>query len=143
VVGGGGARLLAPGDSLVVTVSFVPQGSGPAACAIAIGPGCPDLPASGFGLTISFVNDLRPILQARGCTGCHGFSQASQLVDVPASGYPPFHIIEPFDPANSVLYNKITGTGRFGQRMPQGGPALPATETNKFRDWILEGARDN
>ena len=143
VIGGGGARVLAPGDSLVVTVSFAPSVGGQTACAISTGPGCPDLPVVGAGFTISFAADLKPILQNRNCTNCHGWNAADQLVDQPSSFYPPEIIIVPFDVTRSLLYIKITNPGRFGSRMPQGQPALPASEIAKFRDWILEGARDN
>ena len=141
VLSGGGPRALAPGDSLVVTLGFAPASGGNVACAIATGPGCPDLPVSGLGLTISFANDLQPIMTARGCVGCHGWTQATQISDQPSQFYPGNKIVVPFDLDNSVLWNKITGTGRFGQRMPQGGPPLPAAEIQKFRAWILEGAR--
>lgn len=143
VLSGGGARALAPGDSLVVTLSFAPAAGGIVTCAIATGPGCPDLPVSGLGFTISFATDLRPIMNQRGCFSCHGWTQAAQITNQPSQFYPGNKIVVPFDLDNSVLWNKITGTGRFGQRMPQGGPPLPAAEIGKFRDWILEGAREN
>lgn len=144
VLSGGGARALAPGDSLVVTLSFAPAAGGSVSCAIATGPGCPDLPVSGFGFTISFATDIRPILQNRSCTACHGWNSAVQWVDQPSSFYPPNILVVPFDPASSLVYRKITNPGPgLGSRMPQGQPPLPAAEVNKIRDWILEGARDN
>ena len=144
VISGGGARQLAPGDSLVVTLSFGPTAGGATACAVATGPGCPDLPVTGFGFTISFATDIKPIMQARACVNCHGWTAADQLVDAPSSFYPPNILVIPFDPPGSLVYRKITGTqGGLGARMPQGGPFLSQAEIDKFRDWILEGARDN
>ena len=143
VLSGGGARLLAPSDSVVVTLSFAPTTGGAATCAISIGPGCPDLPVTGFAFTVSFANDLQPIMQNRGCVSCHAWTQASQLVNQPGSFYPGRILVTPFDLANSHVYLKITGTSPVGSRMPEGQPPLPAAEIDKFRNWILEGARDN
>lgn len=143
VLSGGGARLLAPSDSVVVTLSFAPTTGGATACAISIGPGCPDLPVTGFGFTVSFANDLQPTMQNRGCVGCHGWTQASQLVNQPGAIYPGRILVTPFDLANSHVYLKITGTSPVGVRMPEGGPYLSTAEIDKFRNWILEGARDN
>ncbi len=143
VVTGGGASLLAPGDSLVVTLGFAPSASGAVACAIATGPGCPDLPVTGFGITVSFAADILPIWQSRGCVSCHGWKSAADVVDVTTAGYAPDVIVKPFDPAHSVMYGKILGLRQYGQRMPQGGAPLPLAETNRIRDWIAEGARAN
>jgi hypothetical protein len=144
VVSGGGSSTLEPGGSLPVTVQFVPQAGGNISCTIANGPGCPDLVVSGTATSVSFSSDIKPIMSARFCVSCHGWTQTSQFVNVTSQlGYAPAVIVKPGDLLNSVLYQKITNTGRFGQLMPQGGPLLPAGERDKFRRWILEGALDN
>jgi len=144
VVGGGGAHSLAPGDSLVVTVRFAPTASGAAACAIATGAGFADLPVTGFGYSLTFTADIKPIMENRGCVGCHGWTTAAQLVNHASDFYPPNTLVVPFDLSGSLVYRKITGTqGPLGSRMPQGQAPLPQAEIDKFRDWILEGARDD
>ena len=143
LLSGGGPSSLAPGDSLVVTVSFSPTAGGRDSCLIATGPGCPSVRGRGAATTISFASDLRPLLNSRGCTGCHGWTAASQLVGVTTAGYAPAKYIQPFSLTGSVLYGKITNSGQYGGPMPQAAPLMPVSERNKFRDWILEGAADN
>jgi len=147
VTSGGGAATIPPGGSVTVTVRFAPTTGLSHACALALGPGIPEFPLSGFATTVSFANDVQPIFQNY-CDGCHAFSD-------PASGYriltqdhifsyvPPGVRVIPFDLTNSVLYGKITNSGQFGQLMPEGGPMIPLADRNTIRDWILEGARDN
>ena len=145
VISGGGPSTLRVGDSLVVTLQFVPQAGGLVSCNIANGPGCPELGARGVGTSVSFATDIEPIFVSRGCVGCHfEFArQTSQMVNVTSSGYAPAVRVKPFDLLNSVLYQKVTGTGRYGQAMPLGtGPLQPA-DYNKIRAWILEGALNN
>ena len=144
IITGAGASNLAPGDSVVVTVSYMPSASGADSCLIATGPGCPTVRGRGFGTTISFSRDLRPIMAARFCDSCHEFRSTTQLVNVVSQlGYAPAVLIKPFDLNGSVLYGKIENTGQYGQLMPEGGPQLLPSERNKFRDWILEGAANN
>jgi len=147
VTSGGGPSTLPAGDSLVVTLQFVPQAGGQISCSIASGPGCPELTVSGSATSVSFARDLAPILAdfrfPTGCAGCHAFRTRDDLVNRPAGAYFPAVYIKPFDLLNSVLYQKITGTGRYGQAMPQGTSGMPAVQANKFKNWILEGALDN
>ena len=145
VLAGGGASTLDPGATLMVSVQFIPSAGGGISCSIAVGPGCPEVRVHGFATSVSFANDLKPILDREGCVGCHfDFAQsASQLVNVPSVGYEPKVRIKPFDLVNSVLFQKISGNPAFGDPMPQGTTGLPPAEANKFRRWILEGAHDN
>jgi hypothetical protein len=46
------------------------------------------------------------------------------------------------EPANSVLYLKLTGDSSTGTRMPPPG-LLPQAQQDLVRDWIAEGALDN
>ena len=144
ILTGGGPSTLAAGDSLVVTVSFTPTAGGPDSCLIATGPGCPQVRARGLATTVSFASQIAPILSLRGCTSCHGWTAASQIVNVTSQlGYAPAKIIKPFDLAGSVMYGKVTNSGQYGQSMPQGSPLIPLVERNRIRDWILEGALAN
>ncbi len=145
VVGGGGARSVAPGDSVVVTLLFAPNTGGHFTCTIGTGPGCPDVPVSGDATSVSFASQVLPILNANFCSGCHAIlmQQASDLVNVPSPGWEPAVRIKPFDLAGSVLYGKITGARQYGTPMPFGSPGLPAAQAGVIRTWILEGAHNN
>lgn len=88
-------------------------------------------------------------------SGCHaGASPAqglnlsagqahSNLVDVASAQAPGVDRVEPGDPDNSYLVQKIEGTAGAGGRMPLGQPALPNEQIQAIRDWILDGAQDN
>ena len=145
VVSGGGPSTLDPGGTHTVNVQFMPSASGAISCSIAIGPGCPEVRVHGFATSVSFANDLEPIMLSQGCVSCHfDFARsASQIVNVRSVGYAPAVRVKPFDLLNSVLYQKVTNTGRYGEAMPQGTTGLPAAQAEKFRRWILEGAHDN
>jgi hypothetical protein len=46
------------------------------------------------------------------------------------------------DPAQSLLYQKISGVGipaGCGVQMPKGGPYLSAADQETIKDWILDG----
>ena len=143
VLGGGGARTLAPGDSVTVTLGFSPTAGGHFACTIATGPGCPDVALSGDATSVSFASNIKPIFSTDHCINCHVAWQATDLVNVPAGAYFPAVYVKPFDLAGSVLYGKLTGNPNYGPRMPQSFPALTGTKINLIRTWILEGAHDN
>jgi hypothetical protein len=148
VVSGGGPASLAPGGSVTVMVRLAPQAGLRRACAIAVGPGCPEAHVSGFATTISFANDVQPIFRAW-CQGCHTFGDIGDpqsgyaILTVGRSAYPPGVMVVPYDLVSSVLYGKITNSGQYGALMPQGGPLLPLANRETIRSWILEGARDN
>ena len=146
LVGGGGPSMLQPGDSLTVTVQFIPRQGGAVVCHIATGPGCPEVTVRGTGTTVSFANHILPIFNARGCnSGCHTrfFNSTASIVNVTTDGYAPARYIVPFNLAGSVIYGKVTDSGQYGQSMPQGSPLIPLAERNRIRDWILEGALNN
>jgi hypothetical protein len=145
VVSGGGRSTLAAGGTLAVSAQFLPSVGGAVSCSISIGPGCPEVRVHGFATSVSFANDLEPIMLSQGCVSCHfDFARsASQIVNVRSVGYAPAVRVKPFDLLNSVLYQKVTNTGRYGEAMPQGTTGLPAAQAEKFRRWILEGAHDN
>jgi len=48
-------------------------------------------------------------------------------------------IVKPFEPLASSMYLRTIHTNA-SLRMPQGGSPLPASETNKIRNWISQGA---
>lgn len=153
VTSGGGPLTLNPGAMLSVQLQFSPAVGGAFADTVSTGPALPGVPLKATVTTVSFSRDVNPIFSDI-CVGCHGWWNQStdatsyaSLVNVPSPGYPGHIIVVPFQPANSVLYVKITTSptknGPFGLGMPSGGPPLPAANITTIRTWISEGARNN
>jgi len=82
--------------------------------------------------TISFSNDIMPILQAN-CISCHDQGNASGGFDF--SSYTSTSVN-----ANAIL-NSTKANGY--QLMPIGGPALPDSTIQKITCWIEQGKLDN
>jgi len=86
------------------------------------------------------------------CSECHGPVGASAglrldaavsfstIVGVASTEVPALSRIEPGDPDNSYLIQKIEGTQAIGAQMPLGGPPLPAETMAFFREWVSNGA---
>jgi uncharacterized protein DUF1553/uncharacterized protein DUF1549/concanavalin A-like lectin/glucanase superfamily protein/cytochrome c len=98
-----------------------------------------------FPATIEFNRDIRPILSDK-CYTCHGpgkqmgtlrFDREEVAKHELSGGR---HAIVPGDPANSVIIQRVTSTNP-AQRMPMGGEALSARETEMLRRWIQQGAQ--
>ena len=103
------------------------------------------------GLTPEFTsiqaNVLTPV-----CTTCHSGAAAplglrldegvsyALLVNAPSTEVPSLLRVDPGDPDNSYLIQKLEGTATVGARMPLGGSALPPETIAVVRQWILEGA---
>jgi uncharacterized cupredoxin-like copper-binding protein len=146
---GGGATTLAPGESLEVTVVLQPASGGALECAVAVGPGCPEVALSGFRTSVSFAGDIQPIFDAH-CVHCHGYAAPGlaaqisydEIVRAPSPTYRALRV-KPFDPDSSVLYGKVANSRRYGPMMPLFGPLLPPGSRERIRTWIAEGARDN
>ena len=64
------------------------------------------------------------------------------LVGVSSSQDAALQRVQPGDPANSYLIQKLEGTASGGQQMPPGAP-LPQSEIDVIRQWILDGAIDD
>lgn len=62
----------------------------------------------------------------------------NNIVDVVSSGYAPALRVKTGDTLNSVLWNKVNGTGVYGQLMPFGGPKLPQATLNLISAWISQ-----
>ena len=65
------------------------------------------------------------------------------LVDVPSNEVPALKRIDPGDPENSYLIQKLEGTAASGGRMPLNGTPLPQTSIDTIRQWITDGAVDD
>jgi len=146
IVSGGGLMEIPAGGFRTVVVEFRPQGGRDRPGTIAVGPGCPDVPTDGLGISVSLRNDIRPILNASCTQSCH-FHYFNDPVSGNDNLRTNINYIVPFDTTRSFLYVRITGvfSQYFGGRfpMPPTGPLIPVSDQDKFRDWILEGLQDN
>ena len=96
----------------------------------------------------TYDSEIQPIWDAN-CTRCHGSSgnldlsqgvSYSNIVNVVSSGYSGFLLVEPNDPMNSVMHQKIVGNSAFGERMPKNASKLSTSDENKIKTWIDNGA---
>jgi len=67
-------------------------------------------------------------------------SSFASLVDVASSADSSIKRVEPGDPDNSYLMQKLIGSAGSGQLMPPGGPGLSDSDVELVRDWIQAGA---
>lgn len=91
--------------------------------------------------TVDYETQIQPIFGS--CTGCHGNNGGlslaagqsyNNLVDVVSQGYAPALRVASGDPAASVLYNKVAGTGVHGATMG----SLSADQIALISTWITE-----
>jgi hypothetical protein len=86
---------------------------------------------------VSFQNDIRPLINAYGCSGCHpgngNFSVATHATIITR--------VSVGNGDGSLLVQKLRG--QAGTRMPVGGPFMTSVEIQKFVDWINQGALNN
>jgi mono/diheme cytochrome c family protein len=98
-------------------------------------------PAIG-GATVSFANDILPIIESR-CANCHGGNRTEEgLVllthaDILA-GSDNGPVVVPGDAANSLFVEMVAT-----QKMPKRGPKLTPPQIQLFTDWVNQGALDN
>jgi hypothetical protein len=88
-------------------------------------------------------------------SGCHAGVGAQQglrleeatsyglLVNVPSAENGAVLRVEPGNPNNSYLIQKLEGTASVGDRMPLGGPPLAQATIDVIRQWIIDGAIDD
>lgn len=88
------------------------------------------------------------------CTQCHIGAAAPQglrldaanafdsLVGVPSREAGNLLLVDPFNPGDSYLVQKIEGTAAVGAQMPLVGPPLSDEDMMLIRQWIIEGAMD-
>lgn len=95
--------------------------------------------------TVSFRNNVLPILQNYGCTSCHGGTAGLTVGTVAGllAGGTHGPAIVPGNADASNIVKKISPNPPFGVRMPQGGPYLDNATIQVIRDWINQGANDN
>jgi hypothetical protein len=86
------------------------------------------------------------------CTACHAGANAPRglrldagnsfalLVNTPSVEVPALLRVNPGNPDESYLVQKISGTAAVGERMPLGGAPLPQDRIDLVRSWIAAGA---
>jgi len=87
--------------------------------------------------SIGMSSEVLNIFEAK-CVSCHsgasapgGFNFATNTDAMIAAG-----LITPGDPEESVLYQKLTASPPYGERMPKGGPFLSADEMAYISEWV-------
>jgi len=92
--------------------------------------------------TVSFANDVLPLLQSR-CANCHGGDQTKEGLSVRTyadllKGSDNGPVILPGDSENSLLVELVST-----QEMPKRGPKLTPPQIQLIIDWVNQGALDN
>ncbi|NWG06463.1 MAG: hypothetical protein HXY35_07225 [Chloroflexi bacterium] len=92
--------------------------------------------------TVSFANDVLPILQSR-CVNCHGGDRVEEGLSLKTyadlmAGSENGVVVMPGDSENSLLAELIVT-----QKMPKRGPKLTPPEVQLIIDWINQGALNN
>ena len=101
------------------------------------------LTAAGLSAAVDFDREIRPLLQDR-CVECHGpkKNKADLRLDAKLHALKGGESGPAFvagDPAKSLIFDRIT-TQDDEKKMPPKGEPLTATQTEKIRQWITEGA---
>jgi uncharacterized membrane protein len=99
-----------------------------------------EAPAS--GATVSFANDIQPLLESR-CVNCHGGNKTEKGLslnsyDAVMAGSENGPVATADDAANSSLA-KMVSSGK----MPKRGPKLTPDQVQLIVDWINQGAKNN
>jgi mono/diheme cytochrome c family protein len=92
--------------------------------------------------TVSFANDILPIIQSR-CINCHGGDRLEEGLDLKShasllAGSDNGAVVTPGDAVNSLLVELVTT-----QKMPKRGPKLTPPQVQLITDWVNQGALDN
>ncbi|MEW6086279.1 MAG: c-type cytochrome domain-containing protein [Chloroflexota bacterium] len=105
-------------------------------------PTTPPTEASSQTGTVSFANDVVPILQSR-CWNCHGGDRTEEGLNLTTfagilAGSENGPVIIPGDADNSLLAEQVVS-----QEMPKRGPKLTPPQVQVILDWINQGALEN
>ena len=94
------------------------------------------------GATVSFSNDILPIIESR-CINCHGGQRTEKglnmnTFDSLMSGSENGPIVTPGDATHSKFVELVAN-----QKMPKRGPKLTPPQVQLFMDWVNQGALNN
>ncbi|MFZ5909127.1 MAG: c-type cytochrome domain-containing protein [Chloroflexota bacterium] len=92
--------------------------------------------------TVSFANDVYPILESR-CLNCHGGDSTREGLSVKTyadlmAGSDNGPVVVPGDAANSLFVELVAN-----QKMPKRGAKLTPPQVQLFTDWVNQGALEN
>jgi DNA/RNA endonuclease YhcR with UshA esterase domain len=101
----------------------------------------------GLFAQVDYDTQIQPIWTSN-CTNCHTSTHGSglnltsgnsynNLVDVVSQNYAPALLVASGDPSSSVLYDKISNSGTYGQVMPPSGQ-MSASNISLVETWINE-----
>ena len=98
--------------------------------------------AAAGGPTVSFANDVLPVIQSR-CFNCHGGNKIEEGLNMSShaslmAGSQNGPVVMPGDAANSPFVQLVAN-----MEMPKRGPKLTPPQIQLFTDWINQGAQDN
>ena len=122
----------APTQTLAATDTSAPATEAPAATE----------PAVAAGATVSFANEILPIIQSR-CINCHGGDKIEEGLSMNThaeimAGSENGAILVPGDAASSLIIEMVASGD-----MPKRGPKLTPPQVQLIADWINQGALDN
>lgn len=107
---------------------------------IPLGPNFDSIQANVFTPTCAVSGCHVGAAAPQGLNLSEGFSYAL-LVDIASNEVPGILRVEPGNPDNSYLIQKVEGTAAAGGRMPLNGPPyLPQSTIDVMRQWITDGA---
>jgi hypothetical protein len=98
-------------------------------------------PAIG-GPTVSFTNDVLPVIQSR-CFNCHGGNEIEEGLNMSShaslmAGSQNGPVVIPGDAVSSPFVQLVAN-----MEMPKRGPKLTPPQIQLFTDWVNQGAQDN
>ena len=113
----------------------------PTDTAVATEPAVATQPAA-QGATVSFANDILPIIESR-CINCHGGQRTEKELDMKTfdslmAGSENGPVVTPGDAAHSKFVELVVT-----QKMPKRGPKLMPPQVQLFTDWVNQGALNN
>ncbi len=99
-------------------------------------------PAVAAGSTVSFANEILPIIQSR-CINCHGGDRIEEGLSMTThaeimAGSEHGAILVPGDAASSLIIEMVASGD-----MPKRGPKLTPPQVQLIAEWINQGALDN
>jgi len=101
-----------------------------------------ETPAEQVSTSVSFANDVLPILQSR-CLNCHGGNKTEKGLSIASyeavmAGSSNGAVVNSGVADDSLLVELI-----LNQKMPKRGPKLTPPQTQLIIDWINQGALNN
>ena len=148
----GGSPVEAPVATSAPTEQVSPTPEVPTETAVSTDTAAPTEPAAATdapvtqpaaeGATVSFANDVLPIIESR-CINCHGGDRTEEGLNLTShanilAGSDNGPVVIPGDAANSLFVEMVAT-----QKMPKRGPKLTPAQIQVFTDWVNEGAPDN